>query len=354
MFELFSKIDAIGSYVSRVELRRGLELRPLFSTLERLPPNLAIKWSDRLNPLESIACEWSLAQCYEKAFAVKVPKRGEHLRTIAAEVQRLIWIYSFLGNLFRFLGDQIRLQQALRLREFLLSSQEIFSGSRILPQVICIGGVERDLSLGEVRKIREAVLASSRELSRFFSSLDLDLLLQRRLTDLVPISQRFCKLARWTGLVGRASGYHFDLREVSPYGVYEKLQDQLTLCRMPGTEVRRSSDAWMRLSMALHLARGTQSLVLNALETLPEGPAVSDVSQVSHSIPHEGVFTAACEGASGLVVAVVTDGSVRIRTTSMRVQPVVEDLLVGTCLEDVEIALATLGYEAIDGDLRWE
>ncbi len=352
MLHPFAKIESNGSYVSNVELRKGIEQRPLFATLERLSPDLAIKWSDRLNSTESIACEWALAMCFEKAMSVKVPQRALYLRMLAAEIQRLIWLYTYLTSIFRAIGDTIRAQQALRLREFLLSAQEIFTGSRVLPQVLCVGGIERDLSLGEIRKIRETILGSSREMSRFFSGLGSDVLLQRRLTDVAPVRADLCATLRWGGIVGRASGFDFDVRKLKPYGCYLHFALPATPPPHRDTSNHAFSDGLGRLKTAVAAIGATVDLALAILERLPDGPSFEEVKFSDPAISADTGWSAMVEAGSGCLYATVTDSSIRIRTTSMRVAPAINEILRGIHIEDLEIGLASLGFDATEADLR--
>src|SRR5687768_16752419 len=153
---------------SSVKINWGFEDRPLWRVLDKLQLGMAIKWVDRFSPFEAIACEWAVASSLERALKIEVPERAEHLRAIYLEIQRTLWSFDYYANIFRVIGDDIRFEEALRLREMVFEIQETLTGNRVLPQIITLGGLDRDLSLGESKKLKGIFQTLGESFNSFF------------------------------------------------------------------------------------------------------------------------------------------------------------------------------------------
>ncbi|MBX9766201.1 MAG: hypothetical protein K2X47_02930, partial [Bdellovibrionales bacterium] len=144
----FKEIELSAGITRKIQMRWGQEERPLYACLRALRPGIALKWSDRFAPLESIAVEWAFAGALESALAIEVDQRSLALRAFHCELQNLISGCHYLYQYFVALRDLVRSEQCLYFRELGLNLMETLTGGRVLPQFLRIGGVEKDLTIG--------------------------------------------------------------------------------------------------------------------------------------------------------------------------------------------------------------
>jgi Ni,Fe-hydrogenase III large subunit len=305
-----------------------------------------IKWICRTSSYEGLACEWSLALAFESALKIKIPVRAEYIRALLAELQRILWGFHYLSMTFRSLGDEPRVQQALRLREFLFQSLEIFTGSRILPQVIVVGGVERDLSVGDIRKFREVLKNIEFEMRLFFRDLSDEALFLRRLKGVLPLSSESLSAVGWEGPVLQASGQDVDRRSRTPYGVYQELAVKRFV---PGNEGNSSEDALARFQAVLFQIRQSVNLCYHLIVSFPEGEHRMKIEGLD---PKQVKSRGTVEGATGSIHSIIENGEVKILTNSIRVRPHLEKLLVGLHWDDFDLALASLGFSFEEADVQ--
>jgi NADH:ubiquinone oxidoreductase subunit D len=149
---MIAKLQYEGDMLKSAAFQKGFQERPLWTKLQTLTPAEMILWVDRFDSLSSISSEWALAQAFEKSYGLEIPKRTQYVRSILCEVNRLIWLTTYLGRVMKALGGLTLYQEIMVLREQTLSAQEELTGGRILPQALCLGGCRRDLALGHIER----------------------------------------------------------------------------------------------------------------------------------------------------------------------------------------------------------
>ncbi|MEQ1876645.1 MAG: hypothetical protein ABL958_08360 [Bdellovibrionia bacterium] len=329
--------------VSQVDVHWGLEARPLWNILGTLAPNALIKWVDRFSPMESIACEWAVVNAFENTLKISVPSRVQNMRAIYLEIQRVLWSVHYFAGIFKAVEDDIRYQEALRLREMVFEIQETLTGNRILPQVIKIGGLERDLSLGESKKLRATIHGLSDTFKNFFGELADDPLITRRLSGVLPISMTRAWQISLRGPLGQASGVLQDSRVKDPIGIYSQYgihyyegpHDGDALCRMR--------------SVQFQIGQSIKLLAL-FLSSVPEGPYQTQIDGEIQfpSKPSWSVI----EAGPGPLYAFVRDRQLRLCGHSSRLKGTIERLLIGLDSDDFELGLASLGMDFSQADLE--
>jgi Ni,Fe-hydrogenase III large subunit len=327
--------------VQTVSFKWGLEKRPLWEAISKLPIDVAIKWVDRYGPFEAIASEWAVASAVEKALKIHVPERAEHLRAIYLEIQRVLWSFDYFARMFAAMGEDIRREEALRLREMVFEIQETLTGNRVLPQILRIGGIDRDLSLGESKKMKTLVQGLGDLFASFFPDAGSDPLLVKRLEDVLVIDQARALKISLRGPLGQASGVDFDLRTTHPLGLFQKYGIHCF-------EGSRKGDALARFrSVNFQILQSLKLLGL-FLSSIPAGHhfAKDDIK----SIP-DGVWASAVESGPGALYAVVSGNEIRLAGHSSRLRPSLESLLIGVPADDFDLALTSLGVDFAQADL---
>lgn len=335
--------------VKQVTIHHQYHWKPIWKTLEFLKPEEALKWVDRWAPYESIASEWACAQVYNKMSQFIVPRRAEFLRTLAAEIQNLIWHFNYIKEIFKAAEDEIYVENSLYLREMLFDVQEIWTGSRILPQFFTLGGVERDLTVGVKNKVSAILYEVKKDYASLLSQVEVDYKFLRLLAGVLPLSKNFVSTWNLNGIIGKASGFDQDLRHLQPYGAYEvvKIRPYIT----PTTKITEHipGDALSRFYAALFEIRESMTICENLLHYLPAG----DFNVDKHDIflPQNTLVHAKVQAPSGAMYAMFVDGKISLSSASSRLAPVLESVFKDKDAESLTIAYASMGYDVSQGAL---
>src|ERR1700761_9278270 len=130
---MIAQLQYEGDMLKAANFKKGFQERPLWTNLQTLTPAEMILWIDRFDSLSAISCEWSLVQAFEKSNGMEIPKRTQYVRSILCEVNRLIWLTTYLGRVMKALGGVTLHQEIMVLREQAMAAQEELTGGRILP-----------------------------------------------------------------------------------------------------------------------------------------------------------------------------------------------------------------------------
>src|SRR5690606_36910606 len=113
---------------------------------ENLDYRGVIPFTDRLDYLAAMSVEWSYVLAVEKMLGTEVPIRGEYVRVIIGELQRIASHLMFFGTYAIDLGAFSPFLYAFQDRETILRIFEEVSGARLLYNYIWVGGVWNDLT----------------------------------------------------------------------------------------------------------------------------------------------------------------------------------------------------------------
>jgi Ni,Fe-hydrogenase III large subunit len=329
--------------VSQVDVNWGFENRPLWHILTQLSPNAIVKWVDRYSPMEAIACEWAVANAYESALKISVPSRVQNMRAIYLEIQRVLWCVHYFSGVFRAIEDDIRFQEALRLREMVFEIQETLTGNRVLPQVIKIGGLERDLSLGESKKLRATIHQLHDTFKYFFGELTDDPLIARRLAGVLTIPLEKAWKISLRGPLGQASGVLQDSRVKDPIGIYT----QYGIHYFDGPQ---RGDALSRLRSVQFQVGQSLKLLALFLSSVPEGTHQTTFDG-ELKLPQTALWSVV-EAGPGPLYAFVRGKEIRLCGHSARLKGTFERLLIGLDSDDFELGLASMGMDFSQADLE--
>jgi NADH-quinone oxidoreductase subunit D len=342
---LKSTLEFDGDILTKAQIAKGDQVRPIWKKLERLSPAEMVIWVDRLDSLCAIACEWALAQAIEEAMGVTVGKRAQFVRTILCEINRLVWLTSYLGRMTQILNQRTLSQQVYALREQVFVMQEELTGGRILPQALAIGGTRRELALGDVQKVRQFIQGWKFIWQKWTDLVMDDPLLEARLRGLLVIETDFIEQLGWWGIVGKASGVNYDSRKHRPHGAY-----MFTDFQVPTSS---TGDAKGRFDVAVSEVNLALTIIDNLLKDIP-----SAIQPRSGEQPLKaGIFFGTAESAKGPLVAAVEVGNesivagLRVFSSGQRVWPRVDQLFHDIRAEDFQLAFASLGVDAEESEV---
>ena len=99
---------------------------------------------------------FTYAMCVENINGVEVPKRGQYIRVITAELERLHSHFLWLGIACHIIGHDSMFMHIWDERELVMDLLEKLSGNRVNYAMVTIGGARRDIGDELRREILEA------------------------------------------------------------------------------------------------------------------------------------------------------------------------------------------------------
>jgi NADH-quinone oxidoreductase subunit D len=212
----------------------------------------------------------ALAFCgaVETLLELDVPPRGQYLRVIHLELNRIMSHMVWLGTSALDIGAISMFWYCFRDRETVLDLFEMSSGQRMHTRYIQVGGVIEDIPIGFDAKVREFCAEMPRRVDQFLDLLGKNEIVLQRLRGVAAIDEQMLLDLGVTGPLLRASGNPWDLRKAEPYSSYDDFDFKIPV----GTV----GDNYDRFIVRLAEVKESVRIIEQALDGLPEGPYISD------------------------------------------------------------------------------
>lgn len=110
-------------------------------------------YADRLDYLSCILNEWGYCMAVEQLLGVEVPERGEYVRVIIGELQRIAHHLVYLACMALDFNGYTVWMYMFREREKVFDLLEAYSGSRMNNHAFRIGGAPTPLPEGFKEKL---------------------------------------------------------------------------------------------------------------------------------------------------------------------------------------------------------
>jgi NADH-quinone oxidoreductase subunit D len=223
----------------------------------------------------------SLAFCgaVETLLDIEVPKRGQYLRVIQLELNRIMSHLVWLGTSALDLGAISIFWYCFRERETVLDLFEQSTGQRMHTRYFQVGGVIEDIPPGFERKLREFLKIMPARADQYGAILRSNEIVLRRLRGTCELGADELLALGVTGPLLRAAGRPWDLRKAMPYSSYEDFS-----FKIPVGEV---GDNYDRFAVRLAEIYESVKIIEQALDGLPEGPCITTDRKVALPPRHE-------------------------------------------------------------------
>ncbi len=229
--------------------------------------------TDRLDYVCSMTNNYAYVRAVEKLLCMKIPERAEYIRTIVAEMQRIVGHLFWLGTQALDIGAMTVFFWTFREREALLDMFEKLCGARLTLNYYRIGGVDSDFTPELVSGLRAFLEAFPNHLNEYDELLLNNRIWIGRTKNVAVISGADAINFGLTGPVLRGSGVAYDVRKLEPYGAYDKVDWEVP--------VGKNGDTYDRYWVRLEEMRQSARIIRQCLDRMPEGPIMADVPQVT-------------------------------------------------------------------------
>ena len=309
--------------------------------------------ANRHDWLSAFANELGVVLAVERMLGMEVPIRAVWIRTLLAELNRVLNHLMFLGSYPLEVGAITPVFYAFREREALQAVMEEVSGGRMHYMFNRVGGLKEDLPAGWAGRARRTVADVRRRLPALYDMVLGNEIFRARTKGVGVLGVEQILQYGVSGPIARASGLPWDLRLDEPYLGYGELAADGSLRRVTGVE----GDCFARFSVLAGQAEVSLDVAdacLDRLAQLPAGPVNIRLPKVLRA--PEGATYAWTENPLGINGYYLvsrgekTQWRLKLRSASFNNVQVLPELLRGQLLADMVAILGSMFFVVGDID----
>ena len=307
--------------------------------------------ANRHDWLSAFSSELGVALAVEDMLGMEVPERATWIRTLLAELNRVLNHLMFLGSYPLELGAITPIFYAFRERETLQEVMEEVSGGRMHYMFNRVGGLKEDVPAGWTGRASAAVATVRSRLAELEDLIFGNEIFRARTVGVGTLSPSLVEAYGVSGPIARASGLDMDLRRDEPYLAYGELQDVL---RVP---VLTDGDCYSRFAVLLEQTKVSLDLAdacLARLADLAPGPVNVRLPKILKA--PEGstyVWTENPLGLNGYYLVSrgeKTPWRLKLRSASFNNVAVLPEIVGGTVVADLVAILGSMFFVVGDID----
>jgi NADH-quinone oxidoreductase subunit D len=269
-------LELDGEVVERVDPHVGFLHRGTEKLMEARTYLQNVPYFDRLDYCAPMNQEHAFCLAIERLLEVEVPRRGQLIRVLYAEIGRLL---SHLLNVTSQAMDVGALTPPLwgyEEREKLMVFYERASGARMHANYFRPGGVARDLPdqlVEDIGAFCDPFLKVCDDLEALFIE---NRIFKQRNVDIGVISLEDAWKWGFSGVMVRGSGAAWDLRKAQPYECYEEMDFDIP--------VGKNGDCYDRAVIRMEEMRQSTSIMKQCVEKLMRADGRGPVLTPNHKI----------------------------------------------------------------------
>ncbi len=274
----FFKLIVEGEKVIDLEINigynhRGHEFLAQKMTYDQIPFLV-----ERICGICSDSHPYAYVMAVEDAAGITAPPRGQYIRTIIGELERIHSHYLWVGLAGHFIGYNTVWMWVWRYREPLLDIFELIMGNRNHYAINRVGGARRDIPPEHYGKIEEYLNLVEEKTHMFTKAVLDDPVIRARLENVGALSKEDAIAYGVLGPTARGSGYAIDVRKDDPYDAYDKVDWDLIAFD--------EGDILAKAKVRLLECFESIKIVRQCLKNIPDGPIAARVEEIP---PGEGI-----------------------------------------------------------------
>lgn len=260
-------LELDGEIVERVDPHIGLLHRGTEKLIENKTYMQAMPYFDRLDYSAPMAQEHAFVLAAERLLGCEVPRRGQFIRVLYAEISRLMNHLMNVCAQAMDVGATTPMLWGFVERETLMEFYERVCGARMHAAYFRVGGVHQDLPSGLEKDIRTFIDHFPSVLDDIETLLTENRIFKQRNVDIGVVTQEEAMAWGFSGVMLRSTGLPWDIRKAQPYDVYGELDFDIP--------VGLNGDCYDRYHMRLEEMRQSLKIMTQCLDKMPEGPVLS-------------------------------------------------------------------------------
>ncbi|MBI5834852.1 MAG: NADH-quinone oxidoreductase subunit D [Armatimonadetes bacterium] len=223
--------------------------------------------TDRMDYLSPLGNNLAYSLAVERLCGIAPPAKGQYLRVVLAELQRISSHLVWLGSHVMDIGATTVFLYCLREREAVLDLFEMCSGVRLMTSFIRPGGLKQDVPREfydgfvqdgkKARGVREFIADFPRRVDDYEALLTENPIFRNRTQGVGVLTAQQAIDLCLTGGSLRGSGVPYDIRKVFPYSSYDEFDFEVPL----GT----AGDVYSRYQVRIAEMRQSARIIVQAL-----------------------------------------------------------------------------------------
>lgn len=315
----------------------------LHRSVEKIGENVTypmfMPFTDRLDYVASMANNWAYALCVEKLMWLKVPEKGEYLRVVMGELNRIASHLLWYGTFALDMGATTPFLWAFQEREKILDLFEMVCGGRLTFNYYRIGGVSQSPPHEFEPACKKFIKEFRERFPDFENILTENIIFLNRTKGVGVIPKDLAVGYSCSGPVLRGSGVDFDLRRDEPYSVYNELEFEVPY--------RTEGDCWSRYRVRMDEMIQSTRIVEQCLDKMPKNGNVRIPLPSAFTVPSGEAYTRieAPRGDQGYYI--VSNGTekpwrIKMRPPAFSNLSVVPEIVRGVKVADIVVILGSI------------
>ena len=282
----------------------------------------------------------------EELIGIQAPERGQYIRIIMAELNRIISHMYWLSIYGIFLGHSTMFMWPMGDRELFIDLAESIGGTRVTFSFFVPGGVRNDLPSGFKENALKTFAYFEKRIKEYEKIYFNNPLVLKRTQGVGVLKSADAISLGVTGPNLRASGIASDTRKDEPYSMYDTIDFELP--------VYKEGDSYSRAWVRLRELSESMNIIRQALDKMPSGPVKHPLrGQIKGKVGEAFVRTEAARGT--MFYHIISDGGkypyrVKISVPSFRNLIAMPFLLIGYRLADMPAIYWSLDYWPVEAD----
>ena len=335
-----------GEKIVRAEPIIGYMHRGAEKLFEARDYRQIIVLANRHDWLSAFANELGVVIAVERMMGLETPERALWVRTLMAELNRVLNHLMFLGSYPLEVGAITPVFYAFREREALQRVMEEISGGRMHYMFNRVGGLKEDLPAGWKDRCREAVAAVRSRMPDIDNLLRGNEIFRARTIGVGVLSPAAVLDYGVTGPIGRASGVDFDLRRDEPYLKYSDVEFDVV--------TRTAGDCYARWECLIGQVEQSLNIADQCLDRIPAGAINVKLPKVVKAPEgHTYAWTENPLGINGYYLVSrgeKTPWRMKLRSASFNNIHALSHLLPGTLIPDLVAIMGSMFFVVGDVD----
>jgi Ni,Fe-hydrogenase III large subunit/Ni,Fe-hydrogenase III component G len=255
------RFSVAGEEILMLEARLGYSHKGSEKLFEQLPLSDKVKLAERISGDSSFSHALAFCLACETLSGAVVSERDSFMRVILAELERLANHFGDIGAIMTDTGFNFGGANGARLREGVMQINEQLTGHRFLRGVARIGGVNAELTQGQVHGLNEKLDALRRDFAEVMAVADNSSTLLNRLRNTGTLDRQLARDHGVVGVAGRAVGFTADARKDFPYAAYDRITFE--------DAAEEGGDVYARFLVRVKEVYSSFEILRQALQDLP-------------------------------------------------------------------------------------